>query len=464
MRYLFSLCVCICFLSAPAVAMERKVPDSSGEVRLSFAPVVDSVAPSVVNIYATRRVKTRRRVPLIFNDPFFRHLFGGLTLGLNSHRLQNSLGAGGIVRPSGGGVTNNHVIEGAEEIRVVLQDRREFSATVVGRDPHTDLAVLRLKEVDKDLPYLEMGRRNTVDVGDLVLAIGNPFGIGQTVTSGIVSAIARTNVGKERYRFFIQTDAAINPGNSGGALVTLDGRLAGINTIILSRGGGSNGIGFATPMEMVRTVVESILTEGRVVRPWFGAGGQTVTPDLAETLGLERPAGVLVTHVAQNSPAARAGIKTGDIILSFDGRAVPDVQALRYRVALVPAGSEVPVRIYREGQEETLRVIMESPPETPPRNVTTLYGLSPLAGARVANINPALSEEIGLQPGQDGVVVLEVKEGQLADRLGLKRGDRILKIHDRAMERVKDLRETEKTRAWRIGVARGDQTMISKVQ
>ncbi|CAN0480566.1 unnamed protein product, partial [Discosporangium mesarthrocarpum] len=279
----------------PTSAQVKRVPASKAEISLSFAPLVKSAAPAVVNIY-TRRVVRARRISPLFNDPFFRRFFGNQFAPGNrqNQRVQNSLGSGVIVSADGLIVTNHHVIDKADEITVVLTDRREFEAEVVTRDEGTDLAVLRIKANNEKLPFLKLRDSDTLEVGDLVLAIGNPFGVGQTVTSGIVSALARTARGVSDFGFFIQTDAAINPGNSGGALIALDGGLVGINTAIYSRGGGSNGIGFAIPSNMVATVIGSAVSGGQVVRPWLGARGQTVNADLARSLGLSRPSGVLV--------------------------------------------------------------------------------------------------------------------------------------------------------------------------
>src|SRR5512143_2917424 len=281
-------------LSVSAVAQERRVPTQS-ELRLSYAPVVQHVAPAVVNVYAAKVVQNRN--PLL-DDPIFRRFFG-VPGGPGGNQVQRSLGSGVIVDASGLIVTNNHVIEGADEVKVSLADKREFEATLVLKDQRSDLAVLRIKDGREKFPTLEFANSDALQVGDVVLAIGNPFGVGQTVTHGIVSALARTQVGITDYQFFIQTDAAINPGNSGGALVDLAGRLVGLNTAIFSRSGGSQGIGFAIPVNMVKVVVASAKTGGKAVaRPWLGAKVQAVTPDIADSMGLKRPSGALVANVA----------------------------------------------------------------------------------------------------------------------------------------------------------------------
>src|SRR6188508_2314951 len=303
-------------LSVNAVAQERRVPTQS-ELRLSYAPVVQHVAPAVVNVYAAKVVQNRN--PLL-DDPIFRRFFG-VPGGPGGNQVQRSLGSGVFVDAGGLIVTNNHVIEGADEVKVSLADKREFEASLVLKDPRTDLAILQIKDGRERFPVLEFADSDALQVGDVVLAIGNPFGVGQTVTHGIVSALARTQVGVSDYQFFIQTDAAVNPGNSGGALVDLTGKLVGINTAIFSRSGGSQGVGFAIPANMVRVVVASARTGGHVVlRPWLGARLQTVTPEIAESLGLKRPSGVVITNVTEKSPAARAGLKPGDIIVGVGGQ------------------------------------------------------------------------------------------------------------------------------------------------
>src|SRR5215471_7917555 len=319
-------------LTAAAAAQERRLPTQS-ELRLSYAPVVHHAAPAVVNVYAAKVVQNRN--PLL-DDPIFRRFFG---VPGGGNQLQRSLGSGVIIDAAGLVVTNNHVIEGADEVKVSLADKREFEATLVLKDPRTDLAVLRIKDGHEQFPVLEFADSDALQVGDVVLAIGNPFGVGQTVTHGIVSALARTQVGISDYRFFIQTDAAINPGNSGGALVDLTGKLVGINTAIFSRSGGSQGVGFAIPANMVRVVVGSARTGGSaVVRPWLGARLQAVTADIADSMGLKRPAGALISNVMPDSPAAQAGLKAGDLIVSVDGQEVDDPNAFDYRFATKPLG------------------------------------------------------------------------------------------------------------------------------
>ncbi|MFJ5489169.1 trypsin-like peptidase domain-containing protein, partial [Hansschlegelia beijingensis] len=313
MKLTAAILTLVAALVLPAQAQERRLPESREEIKLSFAAVVHHVTPAVVNIYASR-TERRQRNPL-FDDPFFRQFFGDR--GRPRERVQRSLGSGVIVGSDGLVVTNNHVVEGMTEVRVALADKREFEAKILLKDQRADIAVLKIGDGSEKFPTLDFADSDAVQVGDLVLAVGNPFGVGQTVTSGIVSALARTQIGVDDYQSFIQTDAAINPGNSGGALVDLDGKLVGINTAIFSQSGGSVGIGFAIPSNMVRVVLSSARSGAKsVVRPWFGASLQTVTPELAEGLGLKVPTGVLVASVAPDSPAAKAGVEQGDLVVA----------------------------------------------------------------------------------------------------------------------------------------------------
>ncbi len=440
-----------------AWAQSKTAPETKTQIELSFAPVVKKVAPAVVNIFS-KRVIRQRSVSPFFNDPFFKRFFGkdfGM-FGLPRERIQKSLGSGVIVSEDGLIVTNHHVIKGATEIIVALSDRREFAAELVLDDESTDLAVLRIDPDGRKLPHLAFRDSDEVEVGDLVLAIGNPFGVGQTVTSGIVSATARTQVGISDFSFFIQTDAAINPGNSGGALVTLDGKLLGINTAIYSRNGGSVGIGFAIPANMVETVVASALRGGELVRAWSGLIGQNLTPDLAEAFGLETPGGVIVKRVYLGGPADRAGVKPGDVILNLEGRAVADVESFRYRIATREPGDRISIEVWRDRATRTLTLTPIAAPENPPRNEIQLSGKHPLTGAVVANLSPALAEELDLPGAWDGVIILKVARRSVADRLRFKSGDIIVAVNreevrdvtvlDAALNQAKD--------SWRISFSR----------
>src|SRR5216684_2069809 len=375
---------------APAMGQEVRVPSSAGEIRLSYAPVVKRVAPAVVNVYAARVVENR--FPM-FDDPIFRRFFGG-----GKEQVQRSLGSGVIVDPAGLVVTNFHVIENADQIKVSLADKREFEADIVLKDQHSDLAVLRLKDTRERFAAIDLGDSDALQVGDIVLALGNPFGVGQTVTHGIVSAVARTQVGITDYQFFIQTDAAINPGNSGGALVDLGGRLVGINTAIFSRSGGSQGIGFAIPANMVKVVVASARSGvATVKRPWLGARLQAVTPEIAESLGLKRPAGALIASVSPASPAGRAGLKTSDLIISMDGQNIEDPNAFDYRFATKPIGGNARFGVMRAGKELAVNVTLEAAPDTPHEELV-IASPSPFQGARISNLSPALADDLRLDP------------------------------------------------------------------
>ena len=438
----FLLALAVALPANPASAQEtiREVPASRGEVMLSFAPVVKKAAPAVVNIFAKRKVEQQRAVSSLLDDPFFRRFFGdGLGDPQRREREQSSLGSGVIVAAEGFIVTNEHVIKGATEIKVVLADRREFEAELVLTDERTDLAVLRVEAAGEPLPTIDMRDSDDVEVGDLVLALGNPFGVGQTVTSGIVSALARTQVGITDFSFFIQTDAAINPGNSGGALVTLDGRLIGINTAIYSRSGGSIGIGFAIPANMVRTVVDSARSGSTLVRAWAGLAGQDLTSELAEGLRLDRPGGVVISDVYEGGPADRAGITAGDVIVTVDDQPVNDLQSLRYRVATGALGDALEVGVVREGRMVTAELPLEAPPESPPRNEVRLLGHHPLGGAFVSSLSPALAEELDMPDSWSGVVITRVQRGTPADRVGFRSRDVIVSVNGQLFQRSGEL-------------------------
>ena len=449
--------------SAPGWAQNRVAPASRDMVRLSFAPVVKKVAPAVVNVYSRRTVETRSP---FFDDPLFRRFFGNQApFGLPRERVQQSLGSGVILGADGIIVTNHHVVDGAQQTTVVLNDRREFEAKLVLSDEHADLAVLKIDTHGERLPVLEVGDSDQLEVGDLVLAIGDPFGVGQTVTSGIVSALARTGIGSD-VSSFIQTDAAINPGNSGGALVDLDGKLVGINTAIFSQSGGNIGIGFAIPTTLVRTVLQAARTGVPIRRPWFGATGQEVTAELANALHLAHPGGVLVKEVTADGPAARAGIRVSDVITSIGGHEVFDPDDLRYRIAILPIDVPTPVLLWRDGKVITASVVLTALPETPARQVTVLAADTPLAGAIVANLNPAQADELGLATTMRGVVVVSAKSGTLADRAGLHPGDIVATINRAPVASVNELKDVLGTGKgpWTFGIRRGGQLFAVSVR
>jgi len=435
----------------------REIPSSPQQIQLSYAPIVKKTAPAVVNIY-TRKVVQQRVISPFMNDPFFQQFFGGRTpQGLSRKRLESSLGSGVIVRPEGVIVTSNHVVAGADEITVVLADRREFDASVESSDPRSDLAVLRIKAKGEVFPYLQLKDSDDIEVGDLVLAIGNPFGVGQTVTSGIISALARTSLDINDLNYFIQTDAAINPGNSGGALVSMDGRLIGINAAIFTKDGGNMGLGFAVPSNMVRSTLASSSGDHKtIVRPWTGISGQAVTSDVASSLGLSHPTGLLVNAVHTASTAAKAGLKVGDVITTINGRQVEDPSAFAYRIATMPLDSEVDIGVLRAGQAMTLRIRLTSPPEVPAREETLIKGQNPLAGAKIANVSPAVSEEYGMQGLDNGVVIVTVDPNGAAAEIGLSKGDVISAINGVEIKRVSDVTDVfdHKARAWQLTIKR----------
>lgn len=399
----------------------KQVPQSRQQIRLSFAPVVKKAAPAVVNI---RTVKGQGRSA--YGNPFY------------GRRGRGALGSGVIVRPNGLIVTNFHVIRNASQIKVILADKREFEAKVLLKDQRTDLAILKVDPGRETLPVLELKDSDDVEVGDLVLAIGNPFGVGQTVTSGIVSALARTRLGITNYRFFIQTDAAINPGNSGGALITMDGRLLGINTAIFSRSGGSIGIGFAIPANMVRRVIGVAERGGKTVqRPWLGASVQPVNANLARTLGMRSPTGVIVVRVQPKSPAAEAGLKVQDVILKLNGRPVPDAQGLRFRLGTLPLSGTAKLSILRKGKGQELTFNLRSRPGTPLEG-QLVRGRVAIAGAYVANITEDVIDRLNLQH-RVGVVITRVAPGTNAARIGLKRGDLVLELNNVPVRNVADV-------------------------
>jgi Do/DeqQ family serine protease len=460
---LIRLASAVVLAAAPLAAVaqdrgvERRVPSSANELRLSYAPVVQRAAPAVVNVYAAKMVVVRN--PL-FDDPIFRRFFGVPDgRGGPGEQVQRSLGSGVIVDPSGLVVTNNHVIEGADQVKVSLSDKREFEAEIVLKDSRSDLAVLRIKAQNERFPALEFADSDALQVGDVVLAIGNPFAVGQTVTHGIVSAVARTQVGITDYQFFIQTDAAINPGNSGGALVDLGARLAGINTAIFSRSGGSQGIGFAIPANMVRVVVASARGGGSTVkRPWLGARLQAVTPEIADSLGLKRPAGALVASVAPASPAARAGLKSSDLIIAIDGQPIDDPNAFDYRFATKVIGGNARIGVVRAGRELAVTVVLEALPDTA-HDELVIASPSPFQGAKVSNLSPALADDLRLDPSTEGVVILEVVSGSSAQRLGLQRGDLVVSVNNAKIAKTRDLERIagQASRRWSITILRGGQ-------
>jgi len=408
---------------------ETRVPQNDLEIKLSFAPLVKQTAPAVVNIYA-ERVVNQVNTPFQ-NDPFFRDFFRNFAT--PQQRVQNSLGSGVILSPDGIIVSNYHVVGGAQNIRVVLNDRREYSARVLLADQDSDLAILQVSGAP-DLPSLELRDSDTVEVGELVLAIGNPFGVGQTVSSGIVSGLARSGVGGGSGRgYFIQTDAPINPGNSGGALVDIDGRLIGINTSILSRSGGSNGIGFATPASLVRQFVDQA-RQGRQMfaRPWAGINGQSLSAEVAESLGITEPSGMIVLDLHPRSPFATAGLSRGDVVTHVDGLPVNGPAEMMYRLSVVGIGQSVDVNFISPNGTQTVTVPLMLAPNDPVSHAVASADDGLLPGVVMRIINPAVQAEYDLDWTMQGILVIDA--GRIAPQIGLRKGDIILAVNGNALD------------------------------
>lgn len=433
------------------VSAHEGVPGSAAEITLSFAPVVRQTSPSVVSIYARRVVEAR--VNPFFNDPLFNQLFGDR--GQRVPRVQNALGSGVIVGSDGLVVSNHHVVGDADDIRVVLSDRREFAADVILQDPESDLAVLRLRNVDERLPAIQLADSDEAEVGDLVLAIGNPFGVGQTVSSGIISALARSGLAIGSGRgYFIQTDAAINPGNSGGALVDMHGELMGINTAILTQSGGSNGIGFAIPANLVHQVIQQAL-EGRTrfQRPWLGVSGQAMDASLADAVSQSLPQGVIIAELHPASPLIAAGLRNGDVVLMVEDEPVNSPQEMMFRLAARGIGGHVDLTYLRGARRHTARVALQGPPETPARNRVDLLD-GPLRGLSAETINPAVIAEHGLATQARGVVAVEVTD--IAARVGIAQGDVLASVNGHQIGDTSDLNRAanDRTRYWEVVVIR----------
>ncbi|MEL7253760.1 MAG: trypsin-like peptidase domain-containing protein [Pseudomonadota bacterium] len=421
MRYLLTLLL-FC-LAIPAKA-DMRVPGSEAEISMGFVPVVQSAAPAVVNIYARRVVNVQSPFA---NDPFFQGLFRDF--GTPRQRVENSLGSGVILSEDGIVVSNYHVVGNSTDIRVVLNDRREFSARVLLSDQESDLAILQMEDAPA-MPALPLRDSDTVQVGELVLAIGNPFGVGQTVSSGIVSGLARSGTATGNLRgYFIQTDAPINPGNSGGALVDMNGALIGINTAILSRSGGSNGIGFAIPSALVaQFVTQARDGQTQFMRPWAGIDGQTLTADMAEGFGLDRPGGVVISQLHPLSSFLTAGFQPGDVVIAVDGQEVNTPPEMIYRMSISGIGKPAQITHMRDGRSVTTPVNMIAAPDTPARAQRMTGEDAAIPGMTLSTVNPVTLAEYNLALSARGAVVDD--PGRIGQRAGLRKGDVLRAIND----------------------------------
>jgi len=422
----------------PPATLRFANPDEPAS-RNSFAPVVKRVLPAVVSISSSKVVKTGFSGQEQL-DPLFRQFFGdrGGRFDTPRQHREEGLGSGVIVSPEGYILTNNHVVDGATEVRVVLADRREFKARVVGTDPKTDVAVVKIDA--SDLQPIVIGDSDKLQVGDYVLAVGNPFGLGKTVTMGIVSATGRGNLGIEDYENFIQTDASINPGNSGGALVNDRGELMGINTAIISHGSeGNQGIGFAIPVSVARNVMDQIVKNGKVTRAYLGVIAQEVTPGIAKAFHEREVRGALVGDVSSNSPAARAGLQKGDIILEVNGKPVNDGAQLRMNISLMQPGTNVNVKVLRDGATRDFTVrLAEMPTERAALEKNSDTPESAMEGVSVENVTARTARELGLPSATAGVVVTDIDPASPAAHSGLQRGDVIQEVNHQAIHNTTD--------------------------
>ena len=439
-----------------AALAQTQVPQNQTEIRLGFAPLVKEAAPAVVNIYASR--VTQARANPFMDDPFFERFFEGFEQRMP--QVQNSLGSGVVLSSDGIVVSNYHVVGMATEIRVVLNDRREFNARVLLGDQRSDLAILQLEDVS-DLPSLELRDSDEVEVGELVLAIGNPFGVGQTVSSGIVSGLARSGIATGNARgYFIQTDAPINPGNSGGALIDVNGDLIGINTSILSRSGGSNGIGFAIPANLVAEFVSQARAgNDSFERPWAGMSGQPIDSDLAASLGLPVPDGIVISDLHTDSPFKHAGFEVGDVITHVGGGPVNSPSEMIFRMTITGMGNKAQVTRMRGDIDEIVAVPMLAAPDVPPADEQTLGEVTAFPGLRVARANPQIIARYGLPLNAEGVLVTDI--GPLGSRAGLRPLDVIVSINGQAMETSADVVDALTTtgRRLRMDLLRGGRRL-----
>ena len=433
-------------LGAPRVPVhvaDNTAPVSLGDFKNGFSSVLTPALPAVVNISSTKIVKNQnaQNIPDIYNDPLFRQFFGDQFPRPNQGpQREQGLGSGVIVNADGYVLTNNHVVEDASDVEVFTQDRKKFKAKVIGTDARTDIAVLKIGATE--LPTLTFGDSSKLKVGDVVFAIGQPFGIGETATMGIVSATGRGLGGAiEHYEDFIQTDAAINPGNSGGALIDLRGNLVGINTAIISGGGGNQGVGFAIPINMARGVMDQIVEHGKVIRGYMGVAIQAVDPDMAKAFGLSHGGGALISDVSANSPASKAGLQTGDIVLELNGQAVNGPDDLSVHISQMAPGTVAHLRIFRKGQNETVDVTLGESPEKTPTAQNNAEAPAGLKGMQVQNLTPEIARELKLPSSVTGVVVTEVEPSGAAEAAGIQRGDVIQEVNRKPVHDVNQFRQ-----------------------
>ena len=455
MRLVYAL-----FMALAVCSVQPTWAQNGSKLRASFSDAVDRTGPAVVNIYAEKQVATRSRHPF-FNDPFFSDFFGNMQAPTRQ-RVEKSLGSGVVMTPDGHILTNMHVIEGAEDIKAVFANGKEFAARYVGGDPNLDLAVLKLETPPQDLAYAQFADSDTLEVGDVALAIGNPFGFGQSVSMGVVSALGRGNTQISQFGNFIQTDAAINPGNSGGALVDSTGLVIGINTAIFTKTGTTAGVGFAIPSNLAQAILESILTTGKVERPWFGATGQDLTSALADRLGLSQPAGVLVNELAPAGPAEKARVRVGDVLLKLNGRPIKDTRSFNALIVSMPqlATRKVPLTVWRGGEEVELKIKFESTPDRKKEDQLLISGNNPLSGHIVEQLSPGLALQIDLPLNAEGVVVVGLPNKQPGFfGVNLKEGDVLVQINDTKIQTLKDVESalSRRAQAWKISYKRGDR-------
>lgn len=449
-------------MSHAEVTSKQQLQDLSA----AFRDVAKTVSPAVVYISTEQTVKGQQQVPDqfrdLFNDELFRRFFG---VPEQREYKRQGLGSGFLVSADGYILTNNHVVAKADKINVTLPDKREFNGEVVGTDPQTDVAVIKIE--GEDFPTVSLGDSTSIEVGDWAIAIGNPYGLSYTVTAGIISAKGRADVGIVPYEDFIQTDAAINPGNSGGPLVNIEGEVVGINTAIFSRSGGYQGIGFAIPINMAKNIMDSLITTGKVVRGWLGVMIQPVTQDIAKSFDLKETTGTLVGDVLKGGPAEKAGIKHGDVIISFDGQPIDGPNTLRNIVAQTGVGKNVPVVVIRDGKEQTIKVTIDEREEAKQASAETpSSAASTKAGLTVQELTPEIAEQLGYEQ-DEGVVISEVEPGSPASEAGLRRGDLIKEVNRQSVRSLSDYNEAmasvDEGESFLLLVRRSDYTLYISV-